>query len=55
MRLLISIICVLLLIQPALNSEITLQNLKLFFEATYDNNKDGFATFEEFLDYFRFM
>ena len=45
----------LILLQTALNAEITYQNLKLFFEATYDSNKDGSATVEEFTEYFQFM
>jgi len=55
MRLFISIVCVVILFQSALNAEVTLQNLKLFFEATYDTNKDNFATLQEFIEYFQFM
>ena len=55
MKLIISLIFLLILLQTALNAEITYQNLKLFFEATYDSNKDGSATVEEFTEYFQFM
>jgi hypothetical protein len=55
MRLIISLLAVLLLLQPTVTAEITYQNLKLFFEATYDTNKDGSATVQEFVEYFQFM
>jgi RNA:NAD 2'-phosphotransferase (TPT1/KptA family) len=46
---------VFLVLSIATTTEVTLSNLQGFFTATYDRDQDGFATLQEFVDYFRFM
>jgi len=38
------IFCLFLGLIIQIHTEISLKNLKVFFESTYDQNKDGFAT-----------
>lgn len=45
----------LLLILVLANAEVSLFNLQKFWEATYDPNKDGVSTIQEFADFFRIM
>jgi hypothetical protein len=49
------LICLLLALTLPILAEVTYDNLKMFFDATYDQNKDGFATPEEFVEFFRIM
>jgi hypothetical protein len=37
------------------NSEITYNSLKGFFEATYDQDGDGYANLEDFINYYHVM
>ena len=48
-------ITVLLLILIVAKAEVSLSNLQHFWEATYDADKDGVATVEEFTKYFQLM
>ena len=49
------VVSLLLLLSLVFSTEVSETNIKAFFEATYDTNKDGEATFKEFVDYFTFM
>jgi hypothetical protein len=44
-----------LLLTTLLKAEVSLTNLQAFWESTYDANKDGHATMQEFTDYFQLM
>lgn len=52
MKGLITILCLVCLLTQ-IHSEVSLDNLKVFFESTYDRNKDGYATFEELITFFK--
>lgn len=43
-----------LLAIPSLSS-VSLSNLKQFFSATYDINQDGYASLQEFINYYHFL
>lgn len=34
---------------------VSLRNLQSFFNTTYDKNRDGYATLQEFVSYYQFM
>ena len=55
MKLLLTFLCTFILLTQIYSTEVSLDNLKGFFWATYDRNDDGVATMQEFVDYFRFM
>jgi hypothetical protein len=42
-------------IPPAQAAEVSYSNIKAFWEATYDTDKDGSASLADFIDYFRFI
>ena len=46
-----SLICFFILIE----AEVTYASLKGFWESTYDTDKNGEATIDDFVNYFRFM
>ena len=39
----------------ASSAEVTYSNLKSFWESTYDTDKDGEASLQDFINYFQFM
>lgn len=39
----------------AVTTEVTYSNIKSFWESTYDTDKNGEASLEDFIDYFRFI
>jgi hypothetical protein len=46
---------ILLLLISVTKAEVSLSNLQQFWEATYDPNRDGIATMQEFTEYFKLM
>ena len=44
MKLLLTLLCTLILLTQISSTEVSLDNLKGFFWATYDRNDDGVAT-----------
>ena len=42
-------------IPPVQTAEVSYSNIKAFWEATYDTDKDGSASLADFIDYFRFI
>jgi hypothetical protein len=51
----LNVLCLFVLLGCFGCAEVSLENLKGFFWATYDRDDDGIATVQEFVDYFRFM
>ncbi len=51
----LSTVLVLLFLIVIGKAEVSLTNLQAFWEATYDADKDGFATMQEFTEYFQIM
>jgi hypothetical protein len=47
--------CMLLLLIYQVQSDVSLYNLKVFFESTYDRNQDGFADLFEMVSYFQVL
>ena len=50
-----TILLVGLLICSISSASVSLEHLQAFFNHTYDKNRDGVATLQEFVSYFQFM
>ena len=51
----IALICILLLYLTKVQTKVSLENVKLFFQLTYDQNEDEQVTWKEFCDYFKLL
>jgi hypothetical protein len=52
---LIAALIIFALISLVLATEVTYSNMKSFWESTYDTDKNGEASLEDFIDYFRYI
>ena len=49
------LVLILFLAAGQVEAEVSYSSLKGFFEATYDQDKDGQASLDDFIEYFRFI